>query len=215
MTWSEFNTAVRVHLVAHNRRQGIQTLIDALIKGGVWDLQSSIPHYAVVVKRTFAPSSLRSYDYTAQGTLPAGVKILDVYVQDATDSTLRARYNIVSSVEEVSRMETGEAGSRTYRFYYDARSGVFTVAPNPVYSASILKIEYSGKKLDYENDDDVLFDEKTAEAVGNYVNSRLSLQVDRDGGMANTFNALYVANKRKLFSELNPAQLGPRQSNLT
>lgn len=215
MTWSEFNTAVRVHLVAHNRRQGIQTLIDSLIKAGVWDLQASIPHYAGVVKRSFASGSLRPNGFVAQGTLPSGVKVLDVYVQDGTDETLRARYNIVDSIEELSRMETGEAGAYTYRFYYDPRTGVFTVSPKPSDSGSVLKLEYSGKRLDFDNDDDVLFDEKTAEAVGNFVNARLALQVDREGGLASAFNSLYVANKRKLHSELNAAQLTPKQSNLT
>lgn len=215
MTWSEFNTSVRVHLVAHNRRQGIQTLIDSLIKAGVWDIQASIAHYVPVIRRTFSPTSLRDLGYVAKGIIPPGSRILDVFVENGSDNTQRARYNIVNNLEEFSRMETGEAGAQTYRFHYDPRTGEFFVDPKPADSGSVLKVTYSGKKLDYESDDDVPFDEKAVEAVGNFVNARLALQVDRDLPAANTFNALYVANKRKLHSELNPGLLTPRQSDLT
>ena len=215
MTWLEFNTAVRVHLVSHNRRQGIQPLIDTLIKAAVWDLQASIPFYVSMTRRSIAGSSLKNNGFYASGTLPAGSKISDVYVQDVTDGTLRARFNIITDKVEFERMQTGEAGALTHFFYYVPTTGVFFISPNPVLNGSILKIEYANKKLDYENDDDVLFDEKAAEAVSSYVNARLSAQVDRDAGVAGMHQNIYVANKRKLYSELNDVLLVPKQDKLT
>lgn len=215
MTWLEFNTAVRVYLVSHNRRQGIQTLIDTLIKAGVWDLQASIPFYASMTRRSIAGTSLKDNGFYASGTLPAGSQITDVYAQDATDSTLRVRFNIVTAKDEFERMQTGEAGALTHFFYYVPTTGVFFVTPSPARDGSILKIEYANKKLDYENDDDVAFDEKAAEAVSSYVNSRLAAQVDRDAGMASMYYNVYVSTKRKLYSELNGVLLTPKQDKLT
>lgn len=210
MTWDEFNTAVRVHTVTHNRRQGVQDMIDSLIKSGAWDLQDTIPFYADAVTRTVTPGDLTaSGDYAATGTLSPGSRVLSVYAVDPEDSNGKASFEILTMPKDFVRLQSGlEAGSR-HLFYYDSKTGAFYVTPSPIEDESNLEISFTAAKIDFEDDDDVPFDHRAAEAVGYMINSRMSLNVDKDPQTAAYYEKLYVQTKRKLFSHLNPALLTP------
>lgn len=211
MTWSEFNTAVRVHTVAHNRRQGVQSLIDALIKASVWDLQSTVEFFPQRATRKFAPSVLRTDGNSAMGSLTPGSRVLSVYKYDTPDTDNRVTFDIVTDPAVLTAMVTGTIDGGRDFFHYDSKTGIFHVTPKPQDDGGTVVIEFEGKQLDYEDEDDVPFDEKSAEAVAMYVLARVALQVDKDPAGHQVYDALYRQQKRKLHSELNPALLTPSE----
>lgn len=212
MTWKEFNDAVRKYLVGHNRRHGIQDLIDQLILVGVWELEETVPFYRRPFTRTFTGSSLREFGYAATATLPAGAKVEDVYAHAEDDTNDRTKFKILTTLTELQEIESGVAPSGVPYFYFDAETGRFYVAPKPEDNGMTVKVQLSGEKFDYEDTDDVVLDEKAAEAVGNFVNMRLSLQVDNDSQRAATFRSLWISSKRRLRSATNPALLVPKDA---
>jgi hypothetical protein len=212
MTWSEFNTAVRVHLVAHNRRQGIQSLIDKLIVSGLWDLQAGIPMLKSRVSRVFTPGMLVAKGLAAQGRLPVGAVIEDVFTYETDSPGDIVPYTVMSGTFNEA-MNLGAVDANAHYFYYDPATGKFLVTPSPKEDLSNLRIVFVAKQVDFENTDEVPFDDRVAEAVANYVMARLARQIDRDMAAAQSYAMSYRSDKRILFSEFNEASIVPNRPN--
>lgn len=211
MTWSEFNSLVRVHLVAHNRRQGIQTLVDTLIKASAWDLQASVPSYVAPVRRVFPATALRVRGYAAGGSLPVGARVLHVYLEDPATKD-QTPLSVVSDTGQLVAMESGATGAKETLFLYNPGAGAFFVSPSPRDNGAQVVVTFQSKLTNFENDDEVPFDEPAAEAVGHFVNARLALQVDKDLAAAQMYAGAYAVLKRKLHSERNAALLNPESA---
>lgn len=214
MKWLDFNTAVRVYLPSHNRRQGIQPLINALITAGTWDLCAAVPQLRSTATREILPADFTASGsgYSALTSIDAQSRILDVYCYHPDEPDEHFPFEIATTALDDSKMETGRV-SMTPRFlHYTPKSGVIRVTPSPIEDGTTLVVEFDNARIDYEDTDDVPFDEKCAEAVAYFVAMRLAVQVDHSLEQAATFRALYIDNKRKLRSELNPALLVPVQT---
>lgn len=209
MTWAEFNTAVRVFLPSHNRRQGIQTMIDALIKAAVWDLEATVPYYESRTTRTIAPGDFTADGSAAVAELPSGARIIHVHRQDPDDAETFAHFDVVTEREEFEAMLAGTIDGRRHFCYYDTHTGEFFVTPSPIDDNASVIVEFEAKKTDYLNADVVVLDDRAAEMVSYYVLARLALQVDKDPGSAQSYESHFVKTKRKLYSERNPALLTP------
>ena len=211
MTWGEFNAAVRIHLPSHNRRQGIQPLIDSLIKAAVWDLQAGIVEYRANTKRTIKPASIRPAGLAGQASLAPNVRIVAAYAVDPADDSVRVPYSISKTADQSLRLIEGNVPANEKWLHYNSQAGVVTLCPSPKEDNSNTLLVLDAKQLDFETEDDVPFELQTAKVVGDYVSAHLARTIDHDLGMAQSFNGSYLGGKRLLRSELNGAALLPAE----
>jgi len=202
--WSEFNTAVRNFLPAHGRRQGIQTFIDTLIKAGVADVQQSVEFYQTGHQDIIGPDLVTTDGYASIGDLPAGqIQTARMAKYDPEAELLRR--GIYLGLKQIGwennlRMRGGELAAYVGRIAIDRVSRKYCVVP-AINANSRLVLEWNGAKRDFGNDDETPFDDDVAEAVADFVLSRVSRQIDRDLNLANSYAGSYVLKKRKLVSE--------------
>ncbi len=208
MTWLEFNTAVRVHLVSHNRRQGIQTLIDALIKAAVLDLQSSIPAMRNGHVTTYPTIRFTTEGFAGRARFPVGAVVRGAFTRDPADSTKRFDIPRAESFEVEQSMLDGSIPYGTRRISIDSTRGIFRVSPNPVEDLTAVSLVWDGLKSDYEDDDDVNFAQKTDLVVADFVLARLSRQIDGDMASAQSYAATYAQGKRTLKSDWSETVTG-------
>jgi hypothetical protein len=204
MTWDEFKAIVRIHLVTHNRRQGIQTYIDTLIKAGSADIQRTVEAYQQPHVETLGPVTLVEDGFASTGTMVAG-KILRtriVVYDTALAAVVPDEYLALEQISwtQYQRMRAG------LRIYGDAviainpHNATFAVVPQ-ITAEMRLIIEWQGVKTDFAGSGTVPFDEAFAETVANYVLGHLTRTVDRDLAMAQSYMQSYVRGKRILLSE--------------
>jgi hypothetical protein len=202
--WSEFNTAVRNFLPAHGRRQGIQTFIDTLIKAGVADVQQSVEFYQTGHQDIIGPDLVTTDGYASIGDLPAGqIQTARMAKYDPEAELLRR--GIYLGLKQIGwennlRMRGGELAAYVGRIAIDRVNRKYCVVP-AINANSRLVLEWNGVKRDFGNDDETPFDDDVAEAVADFVLSRVSRQIDRDLNLANSYAGSYVLKKRKLVSE--------------
>lgn len=190
MTWSEFNTLVRKHLTAYNRVQGVQDWIDLLIKAGTLDVQRAVPFYQ---KGNTTTPVLTPGTYSSTGALPAGT-VTGVSIVKGEESNKLEQFPYDRAVLEGTLTGSGIMLDLTGRTFW-----VFPEVP----SDAALEIEWTGVKTDYSASDVVPFDEPFAQAVSEYVLSRLIRQVDQDIGMAQSYANSFSLLKRQLHSDTN------------
>ena len=206
MTWLEFNTLVRVHLVNHNRRQGIQTLIDTLIKAAVLDLQSAIPELRLNQTSKFTSATLLEQDTVSIGSLCPGSKPRRVFVREIADPS-NTDDVVFFDERHADKLDTGAVAQSPRLFIYNPVTGMFKLSPALSLDSSELVIIWDGSRSDFVNTDEVGFDSTVAEVVSEYVLRKLSLDVDRDVQMAAIHQQQYVAGKRSLLSDIREQQL--------
>jgi hypothetical protein len=197
MIWSEFKTAVRVYLVAHNRRQGVQTLIDSLIQAGAIDLQQAIPYYQTGHSDIYQASDLSADGYASSGNLPAGKIERARIVKFDPDQALML-VGVYLGLDQVPwseylRMRGGEFEFCAGKIAIDPTRRRFAFVPG-LNDASRLVIDWSGVKVDFDDADPVPFDEAFAQAVGEYVLAHLTRDLDKDPG---SYEVLFRSFRRK------------------
>lgn len=212
MIWSEFKTAVRVHLPAHNRRQGIQTLIDTLIVAGSVDLQQAVSFYRTGHSDIYDISDLAVDGHATSGTLPAGkIERARIVKFDTTQSLLLTGiYLGLKQVgwEEYLRMRGGEYEFSAGKIAVDPVRRRFAFVPG-LNDESRLVIDWNGVKIDFADADPVPFDEAFVQAVGEYVLARLARDIDHDLAAYDMLMRSFRRLKRLLASEaLDRARLG-------
>lgn len=204
MLWSAFNTKVREFLPAHNRRQGIQTMIDTLIKAGAADVQRSIPFYQTGHSDIYEPADVTTDGYASIGDLPAGKIQRARLAKYDPDNELLYR-GVYLGLEQVSweynlLMRGGELSAYAGRIAIEPVTRKFCVVP-AINTASRLILDWNGVKTDFANDDVTPFDDEVAQAVADFVLARVTRQVDRDFNLANSYEGSFRLLKRKLDSE--------------
>jgi hypothetical protein len=212
MTWAEFNTAVRVHLTTHNRRQGIQTHIDTLIKAGVGDLQSAVVSLRTGHSTGYPPSDFTADGYAGLATCPAGHVISRAYARDVGDTVPLYDFDIVNSLTDERNMVSGDVADGVALIAIRSNRGEFRVVPNPQeYGAEVVLVS-NGKKTDFADADavPVSWDESVVQATADFVLARLSRTVG-DLDLADSYSRSYLVGKRRIKSDRNEADLpGPQ-----
>lgn len=205
MTWSEFNTAVRVHLVAHNRRQGIQDLIDTLIKAAVIDLQGAIQQLRDGHTTVYPPARFTTDGYAGKSYFTPGSFVTKAYARDPDDTSVQIPYRLVTEPEQRIAIVEGSVPHGERWIAVDSLKGEFRVFPNPKEDDSSVVLVWSGIKSDHEDDDETSFDDTVVLAAAEFVLARLSRVVDQDLDLARSYAGSYSMTKRRIKSDLNEA----------
>ena len=230
MNWSDFSSLVRTHLHIHNRRQGIQTLIETLIQAAMLDLQSSIPELRLRSTTVFTvpdlsgafvspdtgffyvsgPVSVVSDDtaYAQTGVLPVGHKVTRAYARLASDHSQTDDYEFFD-LRKIDQIQTGVLVQSPRRFVHDPANGRFFISPPISDDDSELVVLHEGYKSDFQPSDEIPVDAFAAATVAEFVLIKLSMDVDRDPQAAQIHRQLYLSGKRKLMSDLRENLLPP------
>lgn len=208
MTWAEFNTLVRVHLHVHNRRQGVQTLIDTLIQAAVLDIQASVPELRARDTTFFQSADLAVEGESNTGSLPVSRKVLRAYARNVDDLSETDDF-VFADYRDVDKQITGDVPQSPRLFTYDPVAGSFRITPKLSDDNSELVIIHEGNSVAFTQNTEVPFDAVAAEAVASYVLTKLAMDIDRDVQLAQAHRQLYSVGKRKVLANLRETQLPP------
>lgn len=203
MTWAEFNTQVRVFLTTHNRRQGIQAMIDSLIKAAAIDLQTAIPALKVNPTVIMPPSRFVTVSFCGKVRYPVGSKIIALYARDPDDHSKMYDFTVLTTQSGKRDIMEGNFRTGERRAFFE--SGELFVTPNPKDDGSEVVLEYAGVRADFEKDDEVKFNDVCVLAAGEFVMARLARAVDSDVALAQSYAGSYASLKRRIKSEANDA----------
>ncbi len=203
MTWAEFNTAVRVHLLEYARIASIQALLDQWIKAGVTDIQRVCEYYRTGHEDSFDLNDLVADGFAYRGDVPKGrITGARVYrLNPDTSEPIDDQFNWCEQVswDQAPMMRAGLVDQST-RFAVDPQHRTFLLTPT-LNDESVFVLEWVGVKTDFEDDDETPFDDEVVHAVGEYVLARAVRKVDHDINESGSYAASYVLLKRKLVSE--------------
>lgn len=230
MTWIDFSTLVRTYLHVHNRRQGVQTLIDTLIQAAMLDLQSSIPEVRFRTTTVFsvpdlsnafvstdggffftfgAPSTpADSTAYAQTGSLPRNSKVVRVYARKADDHTQTDDYEFYD-IRNIDKMQTGSVAQNPRLFVHDPVNARFFITPKLDDDGSELVVIHEGVKYEFSAEDEISLPADAAMTVSHFVLTKLTMDVDRDPQTASAHRQMYLAGKRRLLSDIRESQLPP------
>lgn len=206
-------------LTVDSDRLNIQTYIDRQIRNGVVDIQSSIPFYRVGNTTTYSLNGaikdtepLAVAEKASEGLLEGDMRILDGYFIDG-----QYDYDWQDDLSESSDSNS-ECSSRPLRQWpwanrHDmicgATKGYFLISISPdggqfyiypqVTTTDKVKIFYDGLKKTFVDTDVVTFDESVVEAVGNFVKSKVSREVDRDLNLYKSYMGSYMDDRSRLW----------------
>ena len=203
MTWSDFNDEVRIYLSVHNRRQGIQNLIDQWIVAAVIDIQRFVEYFRGRHLNLLTSSDLVTNGYSQRGELPdgqvTGFRILKV---DTDGNIIACNGGKIPAISwaDAQRGICGTLAIDTLGAALHPAAHAFYLVPS-LGSDEVLEIAWTGIKREFELTDVVLFEQICAQAVGEYVLARLSRLVDKDIPLAQSFDASYKALRRALYTE--------------
>lgn len=200
MTWGQFKTLIRVYLPSHGRREGIQVLLDQYIKAATIDLLETIDALRGDVKRTLKTANFTTDGAAGRAHIPAGAVLLTAVNRDPEDVSRVYEYRFAESEDERRRMIDGLTISGQRWISLDPATGTIRVVPNPKEDGSEVVVTWRNATCaDFEDDDEVSFGEREAEAVSEFVLARLARLVDNDIQMADRHAASYVRLKRLLY----------------
>lgn len=204
MTWAEFNAEIRTYLTVHNRRQGIQALIDTLIKTAAIDLQTTTAHLQNYHEDTLTPEDLTVDNFASYGNLPAGeirsARLISLDPDTATHDRLRYLYLNQVSARNWLDFAGGIAGNGEGSIFLDPIRRQFAFVP-ALGLDSLLIIEWDGVKEDFEDADITPFDRRCAQAAAKYVLSFLCRSIDNDQASSLAYERGYLQAKRIIYSD--------------
>lgn len=204
MTWVDFNTETRLYLTIHNRRQGIQSLIDTLIKSAAIDLQTTVESLQVFHKDTLSSNDVTEDGFATYGDLPAGqirAARLVSYDPDTTDIN-EDKYLFLEQVSHKNWLEwaSGFAEDGKGLIFIDAARRQFAFTPQLGTDAKLI-LEWEGVKMEFDDADETPFDARCALAASNYVLAHLTRTIDNDPAGAVAYEKGYARTKRTIYSD--------------
>lgn len=204
MLWSAFKALVRTHMPAHGRRAGIQSMIDQLILSGVEDIQRACEFYQAGHVNIYGAGDLSVDGFASTGPLPAGqiIRARIVKYDTVAGELLPAIYLGLSQApwSAYANMRDGELAACIGLIAIDPVTRRFGFVPG-LNVESRLVFEWSGVKSDFNDADPVPFDNLVAMAVADFVLARVVRQVDRDLGMAQSYQGSFIGAKRHIISD--------------
>ncbi len=203
MTWAQFKTAVRVYMPEHNRRQGIQSTIDATIASGCVDLQDAVECYKVAHVTEYADTDLTLDGYASVGDLPEGrITNARLVRVDPTGPTTDYCDDLTLRITDYTAdMRCGKYAYNMGLIALDPMSGSFYVVPT-VDENSTLILTWNGIQRTFVDGTEVPFNETAAQAVAEYTLARLVRQTEAGQvSKAQSHQASYNQLKRRLRKE--------------
>lgn len=204
MTWQEFNETVRSNLPVDDGRKGVQTFIDQRIRAGAFTLQQQIKSLRAVETVELEPGDIDN-EGVLGGSVPIegyGV-IIGISLKDEDEDPqelFKLERIPPSKIDAMLEDEPCVVGKwLTYgdRVYFNPRPDI----------GDKLRIRHLVSRQDFENDEDVAFNEQAAIAVAEYVKSQLSLVVDKDVTLAREHERNWMREKAMLHADAKEAEL--------
>ena len=197
MTWAQYTTQFRKHLMQYNRMQGVQDFIDLAIRTATADLQRALPWYQVNYDTVMVPALCTTDGYTMSCDLPQGSNFKFSVSNGTDEADLReiSWYDL-----DTYRLGKSPADDRVFAVKSAGRK--FTMAP-PLNDDETLRVRYDGVKYDYTDSDTVPFDSLFIEAASHCVLADLSRRVDNDQDTYMSFMRSYGRLKAKLMADGN------------
>lgn len=204
MNWSEFNALVRLHMPNHADRQGVQPLLDQLIKGGSVELQQAIDAYQTGHTSEFGQDDVVAVGLASVGALPPG-RLQQIRMVKRDPVTEVVDYESAFPVEIVSwdtydQMVRGEVPAQVALFCINTKLGRFALTP-ALDETFRLVIRWDGLRYDFAPLDPVKFTPVGAQAVAEYAQARLCRMIEGDLTRASSHEKTFIQLKRRLFTE--------------
>lgn len=211
--WADFVAEVRNHFPTDSPRLNVGTpapgrsksFLELQIRQGVIDVQQYVEHYKVGHETVYRPSDFAQEGYASRATLPPQAEPNDGYLVkiDGIETASRwplipfdwkHRMALVHGVEVVN--------DRQARFCVDPHGYTFYVYP-AVRDCWQVSINWTGIKMDFEEEEETPFDEPLVGCVAEYVKGMIARDVNKD---MDTFNSImrpvtgtYIQKRRNLF----------------
>lgn len=199
MTWLEFKNKVKENLGAHAETVGpAATQIDNWIRGAVGDLQRYIRRFRHNKTRTYTISDLEVDSSASFGYLPQEAQVHEVWWNAVGMKTSRIplqQYPWSSRFDMIS----GNMSPSQYGISLDPAGRKFYVYPkiNELYQ---VVVGWDGVTIDFEDADEVPFDEHVAEAVAHYVLSRLYISRE-DIQLRREYESMWRDDRYRIYLE--------------
>lgn len=204
MTWNEFTTIIHGLVTVDARRLGIATgrnnFLDLMIRQAVLEVQSFIDFYKQGHETTYGADDLTQMNMASAGVLPPDCEPLDCY--HARVGKPCARQPIWPyDWQNRNDLVCGSAKVFNNQFWMaiDPAGKGFLTYPR-VDDDHQLILTYNGLKLEFEDADQVPFDEEMALAIAEFCKAKVSREVDHDIGLHDSYLKTYLIKRRELFA---------------
>lgn len=210
MLWSAFNEMVDELLAVERRRLGVQPFIDRQVRLGVGDVQRLIDYYRKGITTTIEYDEMAKDGFSSKLELPKGASLRELYhVKTGKFWVRRPLYEYPYSNRNDLRAGTLNVGYAKPYFRYALHhvSGARTMWVYPRvmqgYAVQVVWDALIGRgTLEYQDADEVPFDEPVADLVYEWVKWKLAREVDRDLSLAREHERGYRAGIARLYSEV-------------
>lgn len=196
-TWLDFKTHVGELLLVDANRLNTSTFRDRQIRAAVKDLQHYIPTYRIGHETIYQVDDLAEEGFSSVGSLPAGAsprKGRYVKVGNPVNSQPLTDY----SWDNVEDLTAGHPRGCLYAISIDPWNATFHVFPK-VTEDRYLSIHWDGLKSDFQDSEEVPFDELAAEAAALWVKKFFAREVDKDLVMAASYDFDYQSARTKAY----------------
>lgn len=174
----------------------------SLVRQAVIDLQRVIPGYRLNHETIYYADDLVREGLAMRGVKPSQSAFKSLSIFRITDGECDARFNGVPH-EWKDRLKlvhgTAEVNDKQARYSIDDAGYTFYVYPMPEDETWFVSMFWDGQKLDFQDGEQVPFDEPAALAVSYFVMANTAIQVKDDLAKNERFMRLYEMQKPKLY----------------
>ena len=190
-------------LSVHNRRQGMQGVIDRWILGAAVEIQQLVPFFQQRNVSLLKPGNLVVSGFASKGDMPDGkvdrFRILGTDTDGNIDSCKHDGPLELCRWQDAQTFVCGTSPAWKRGVTVDPTGRVFYVFP-ALQDDELLEVSWRGVKRRYANNEPVLFDNSCSQAVSEYVLARISRLVDKDLASAQSFDRTYHQLMRGIHS---------------
>lgn len=222
-TWAEFKSEVTGLMPQDAQRLGLEDYLPRLMRLAVIDLQDFIPAYRNRHEIIYHAQDFATDGAAGVGVLPPSAQLRDCWMFDTATKRRFAvigfpwerRFELAKS--EITELEdlivptaaslaaaetagavTAAAGNRVGLLAVDPQGAQFYLYPK-IEGSFLLSVHWDGRKVDFQEDEQVPFDQDAAQAVADYCKAKIALEVDREQQRHNSFMSEYVLKRTNLY----------------
>lgn len=209
-TWSEFMNEVRGLMPMDSQRLGLQDATNGTagyltrtFRQAVIDLQKYIPAYRKNHETLYFPQDFAEEGLASVGSAPPNAMLKEFWMVRAETSErypivafpYARRFELVAGYEQLSdqqgRVAVEEGGEKFY-IYPMVKDGLMV-------SLQWDAIGTTNVKLDFNNDEQVPFNELAVQAVANFAKAEVAREVDKDLQIAQSYMGSYLSNRKDIY----------------
>lgn len=211
-TWGEFCDSVRALMPMENQRLGLQDengvdgYITRNIRLAVIDLQNYILTYRKNHETIYYPQDFVTEGAASRAVAPPHANLKEFWLIKTEDGAENLRYPVTGlpysrRFELINEMV--QLPDQHGRICMDETGYTFYIYP-AVTDGWVLSVAWDGigvgnVKLDFKSDEQVPFEEDCAEAVADFVKSKVAREVDRNLADYDSYNKSYLVKRKDLY----------------